>query len=872
MPLLRPRERYALGVLAIIVTTLVIYFGVVFPRDADNIFPWSSDAWGHLVKAVYLREQIGDGQLYPDLFPSWYNGQQLLRYFPPLSYYAVVGINEVTGNIFTAGNLFIFGASLLGGLSFLLFAPRIGVAWAVAGGILYIIFPDNIRVAFAEGNLPRLAAAALLPTAFYFLLKVLENPRSKRNFVGLAVTISLIVLSHAMMAGIFLVGLGMYAVVYWLIKGERFRVAATSVTGLVTGLLISGWWLLPSLTGGLAELDNTEGSEAIASTSPSVALNPGLRSSDNEIFYIGLTAVLLLLVAAFLWKRLDPWMRALIVVTFITTLIGTTFLVEIWRALPGNELFWARRFMTFGSFGLVLIVVLVARQIYASGAAPQRRWLRLAAVAVLVLVIVDFQPSLELIRTKERPAPIQQISEELAVLDGWRVATADLSLLGSAPAMLFTTEGEREQVFGWAFQGSITAPLLARINQSFKDDFLEFAVSRLDRLGTDDVVLLPQPDISPDLGEALEADGFRLVSNPQELLLYHRDGAPRAFTIPMKVLGIGGGAENASRMFPQMTVGSSSDFDDYSDEFLAQFDLVLLSRFTSGSRGDTESRVKRLAEGGMRFLVDLTGAPVSPLSRQPKFLDVYGEPVLQIEQAILIEGDERTRLLPFDTEAGAWSSVTPQGAQEALVNFDYPAAQGIAVSRNQYGTGEVVFLGLNLLFHASKTGDPAAISLLEEIVGLPAFEAPDDVPYPLTDYKTGEDGWTFNIDLPQEGWVLFPMSHYEGTRVFANGQKIQTIGIERLILARMPAGQNSVEIRSERTGVYTAGNIASILGLLVLASFLTGYGPSRLIRTVRTTVNRGTTLIGRDPEVPSKGAPGDRAATDVVGEKPVTQA
>ena len=105
---LRRREQYALGVLAIVIATLVVYFGVVFPRDAERIFPWSSDAWGHLVKAVYLREQIGEGQFYPDLFPSWYNGQQLLRYFPPLSYYAIVGINEVTGNIFTAGNLFIF--------------------------------------------------------------------------------------------------------------------------------------------------------------------------------------------------------------------------------------------------------------------------------------------------------------------------------------------------------------------------------------------------------------------------------------------------------------------------------------------------------------------------------------------------------------------------------------------------------------------------------------------------------------------------------------------------------------------------------------------------------------------------------------------
>lgn len=842
---LRPRERYAIGVLTIVITALVVYFGVVFPRDGDSIFPWSSDAWGHLVKAVYLSEQISDGQFYPDVFPSWYNGQQLLRYFPPLSYYAIVGIDAVTGNIFTAGNLFIFGASLIGGLSFLLFAPRIGHSWAVLAGILYIIFPDNIRVAFAEGNLPRLAAASLLPAAVYFLLKVLENPRSKRNLFGLTVMISLIVLSHAMMAGIFLVSLGLYAVTYWLVKGDRFKVVATAVGGLFAGMLISGWWLLPSLTGGLAELDNSEGSEAVAYFPPSIALNPSLRSSDIEIFYVGLSAILLVFVAMFMWKRLEPWMRAVLIVTFITTLIGSTFMIDVWRAVPGNELFWARRFLTVGGFGLVMTIAVVARQIYASGAVPERRWLRLAAVAVVILVFVDFQPSLQLIHTRERPERIQQISEQLAELDGWRVATADLSRLGSAPAMLFTTEGEREQVFGWAFQGSITGPLLARINQSFKDDFLEFAVSRLDRLGTDDVVIRPQSDISPDLGEALEADGFQFVSNTGGLFLYHRDGAPRAFTIPMKVLGIGGGAENASRVFPQMTVGSSSNFDDYTDEFLTQFDLVLLSRFTTSSRGNTESRVERLAEGGMRFVVDLTGAPVSPLSRQPKFLDVYGEPVLQIEQATLIRDDQRTRLLPFDTEINAWNSVSPQGAQETLVRFDYPAAEGVAIGRNVYGEGEVIFLGLNLLFHASSADDPHAISLLEEILELPALTEPDDIAYPLSKYEAGEDGWTFEIDLPEAGWVLFPMAHYEGTRVYANGEKIESTGIERLTFARMPAGVSSVEIRSERTGIYTAGNIASVLGLLLLASFLLGVGPQKLFGPIGHARKRLRGLRGR---------------------------
>lgn len=832
---LQPRERYAIGVLAIVITALVVYFGVIFPRDAERIFPWSSDAWGHLVKAVYLREQISDGQFYPDLFPSWYSGQQLLRYFPPLSYYAIVGLDTVTNNIFTAGNLFIFGTALLGSLSFLLFAPRIGVFWAVIGGLLFMVFPDNLRVAFAEGNLPRLMATALLPAALFFLLNLLENPRSKRNFTGLVVMIGLIVLSHAMMAGIFLLGLGLYAVTYWLIKGARVDAVVTGLLALVTGLLISGWWLLPSLTGGISELDNDAASEAIAEFPPSVALDPSLRGSNNEIFYIGLSVVLLLFAAMFLWKRLDTWAKALLVVTFVMTLIGTTFLVDAWRALPGHELLWPLRFMSFSALGLSLLSIVLAREIYRGGAVPERRWLRLAAVGVIAIIFIDFQPSLQLIRGAERPENVQEISEELAILDGWRVATADLSRLGSAPAMLFTTEGEREQVFGWAFQGSITGPLLARVNQSLTDNFLDFGISRLNRLGTDDVVVLPQPAISPQLGDGLEEEGFVLVANSGALALYHREGEPRAYTVPLNVLGIGGGAENASLVFPQMVVGSSHSIDDYSDEFLQHFDLVLLSRFTTSNRSEAESRVQMLAQGGMRFLVDMTGAPASPLSRQPKFLEVHGEPVLNIEQATLVENGQRTELEPFDTSSGEWRSVTPQGAEQEVVLFEYPAATGAVVARNRYGDGEVVFLGLNLFFHAVETRDSEAVRLLEELTGLAAFQMPSDTAHTLANYTAAEDGWTFDITLPGESWVLFPMAHHDGTRVLANGNPVETVGIERLTLARMPAGLSSVEIRSERTSIYTAGNIASIVGLVLLAGFVVGIRPWMFTSAIRRT-------------------------------------
>ncbi len=828
------RYTYPAAILVVAVTTLVLYAGVVFPRDMDVIYPWSSDTWGHLIKAVYLREQISEGIWYPDLFPEWYSGQQMLRYFPPLTYYALVGLNELTDNIYMAGNYLMFLTSLIGGVSVLLFAPRIGLGWATIAGIFFVIFPDNLRVAFAEGNMPRIISIALLPAAFYFLVNLLENNGRKRDFIGLVLMVGIIVLSHAMMAGIFLLGFGMYAVSYWLVGRGPFRSATIGAAALTIGLFISAWWMFPSLTGGITELDNAAASEAIAQFPLTVSFNPGLRASNHEVFYVGLSVVLATLLSWPVWSRLDPWVKSMVPVTIIMTLIGSTIVVELWRALPAHQIFWPLRFMSFASLLLIINSLIVASKLFRVSVSPNMRWMRFAAVAIPLLMLADFQSSTALIRTREIPPDVASVSSELKELDGWRVATADLSRLGSAPSMLFTTEGEREQLFGWAFQGSITAPLLARVNQSMDQGHLGYTVSRLERLGTDDVVYLPQPDIDTALRPALEDFGFEIVHTDGRLTLFHKDGAPRAVEIPLKVFGIGAGANNVALLFPEVTIGTSPNIEEYDVEFLEQFDVLVLSRFTFSSRGKAEEIVKALAEQGKTIVIDLTSAPLDTLSREPKFLGVYGEPVLQITQARTIIDGVISPLLPFTDEFGTWRSVTPQGTDEVLIPFEYIAAQGSALSRNIYGEGQVMFVGLNLMFHAAITDDPLAIRILESILGIEANQPAGDSSIPLDNYESAEDGWRFDITLPEEKWVMLPMGFHAGTSVEADGAEVNIVGVESLILAELPAGTSSVYIKSDETSIYTIGRATTVLGVLAAIYYLTGGLRAALVGRIRS--------------------------------------
>ncbi|MCH7744946.1 MAG: hypothetical protein IIC84_02605, partial [Chloroflexi bacterium] len=332
------KARYPVAALLITAVALVVYSDVLFLSDPSIRYPWSSDAWGHLIKADYLLEQIKQGDWYPDLFPQWYNGQQMLRYYAPLPYYGLVGLLPVSNDTFAAGNWFLFLAALGGGLSMLLFARRFGLVFATVGGIMLLLLPDNIRVAFAEGNLPRVLAASLLPAMFFFYLNLLTGESKNRRlpFIGTAAFMCLTILSHAMMGAIFGACLALFAIVYWLTASGNVKQVGLALLALFAGVLLAGWWLLPSLTGGITDLNVEAASEALARFPWNVSFNPLLRASNKEAYYIGVSLLIPLVLLMFYWRRVDGLVKSLFIASFITLSISSTLFNDLYTALPFN--------------------------------------------------------------------------------------------------------------------------------------------------------------------------------------------------------------------------------------------------------------------------------------------------------------------------------------------------------------------------------------------------------------------------------------------------------------------------------------------------------------------------------------------------------
>ncbi len=79
-----PSLRPAVAGLLILIVGLVIYRPILGGSGDGLLYPWASDTMGHLLKVEFIASELQAGRLYPQLFPQWYSGVQLLRYFPPI--------------------------------------------------------------------------------------------------------------------------------------------------------------------------------------------------------------------------------------------------------------------------------------------------------------------------------------------------------------------------------------------------------------------------------------------------------------------------------------------------------------------------------------------------------------------------------------------------------------------------------------------------------------------------------------------------------------------------------------------------------------------------------------------------------------------
>lgn len=706
---------FALGVvvLAALAAVGVIHFKNVVTEPSGN------DVWGHMYKSEYLYKALKRGQIYPLYDETWYNGIQLYRYWPPLSYYITALLMCFTGGNVINAYYLLFGVYIFfGGLAFLLIGRRIGrPVFGTALAVLWFFMPENARMYIDEGNMPRMVVSFLLPYLIYFIWVYLREEK-RWALAGILIFTMLITVTHIMM--IAMIGIGTF--LFLLFDHHRkmgIRRQVIILLTMICGILIMGVWLVPSLSGGISSMDSEAASDVITMwmSDLSSSLNPLNRiNGDIGAFYFGISVVLLSIAGILL---ADNKKKSGFILALVILVLTTPDVLPILRKMPMSQALWMTRFtvIAYGFFFLSLI-----------------EWERLRkpfVIASVIILVVDAIPSFTFERYSV-PANDDGVAVAGLLRDNTsqRASLMDLSSLGSYPSYGVCTDGGASYTFGWAWQGAATADNIMLLNQALENEQYDYLFDRSVELG-DDTVAIDRKYIGAkgktldDVTASAKKSGYTLTYESDKVCLFKLDG-PEEFGVVTQYDGIviGDYADGITLAFPSFKAGMSSNIEDYSTDELKSYHTVILTGFSYDTRQKAEEMVRSLADSGVNVVIDMTHVPADSATRQHVFLGVTDMSVsLKSSYPIFSYDGEQISTTGFPDDMSEWNTGYITGAMNVTGTFAYEMEQ-LAFAATDENSQNIKYVGLNLLYYYSVTGDSGAEKIVEDILGV----SPEDLP------------------------------------------------------------------------------------------------------------------------------------------------
>ncbi|MFZ5634889.1 MAG: 6-pyruvoyl-tetrahydropterin synthase-related protein [Bacillota bacterium] len=811
---------YAASFAIITLVAFLAYYSVLFPPP-ERHYPWGSDSWGHLFKAEYLYNEILKGNYYPQFTEYWYNGSQPFRYWAPLPYYVLAFIRAVTGDIFIAGNLFVVFCALLGGLSWLFLAGRMGLWPATMAGAIWVVWLDNVRVAFLEGNLPRVLATALLPLIFVLFLNVLEKRKSFAAVFFTVVLIHLAVICHAMIAAVYCLCLTLFAFFLWVFRGCGLNDFLRGILALTGGIATAAWWLLPSMTGGITDIDPEAVKNSILFVPVAISLNPLYRFENHLTFYWGTSILIAVAATLYSFRSKPPWAKSLAICGIILVLITFPVFRLFYITLPLSHLLWPLRFSSFAALAILASSLTFNLPEWRQRLLKSSFTTGLLIAGLFAVIFTDCLFSVRLLAYTVSKSPCVMMSAEiLKTASGWRVATIDLGRLDSVPSFLFSDTAKREQVFGWAWQGAVTSNNIMLLNTGLEMQFYPFLFRSCVYLGATDLIVYDKEVKDPQAfnNAALRA-GYRREVSFEGISIWRGLERPYLIEKQNRCLVAGKYAGVLALQFPEVEMGFSKYIDDYQLEYLKKYPVVIFTGAEWRSKTKAEEIVTSYAAAGGRVFIDLSGMPKSVLSKQPEFLGVYGEAVTPRERLSVFGGGRNIFLQPFSQEISLWRSYVPLLLDKVELEFTYYGNQAPVFGYKLVGGHKIGFLGGNIAYHSFLTGDLNALYMMRDIFGLKTDYTLGPV-IPLTYYQASTNGYVMGYQAERNIEAIVPVAAMEGIRVEVDGVALPWSKFENLLLLNLPAGRHEIIIYLVKTPVYRWGAALSIFSIVIV---LTGF-------------------------------------------------
>ncbi len=736
-------------VLAMPVLFLLLAFGVAILASRSGVYPSGQDTLGYLYRGDALYQAAKEGDFWPMYGSNWYNGAEMMRYWAPVPVYLLAFCQGLAGGNSMGGYLvFLMALFLLGAVSWLYVGIQVKRPYFGAFlGVLWFFMPNNLFTLFYEGNLPRAVCIAGLPLLLFWGYDYLQKgswhvlPRISACFL-------LFFLCHPGYGGMVFMVFSAYLLLRAVICGGRRKILEV-LFAMALGCFLSGFWLLPSLTGGVVTGEHPE-SLGDFFQSMFLSVNPFARMRDgNEDFYFGLSVALLAVFGILMSKRKSMpgfWAGILL-------LIGssnTAFLLA--DVLPGREYLQMLRMVSVG-LGLALFSFLIWDTL-------KKGWVLLFAG----LLVLDALPSLPLLLgTQSGWEPEERFAyyaEKTLVgkakeMTGQRLALLDESSLGAMSSYLVTGFGGPVATsYGAAAESAVTAANIQQVDRALKDGHYRYVFDRCMELGNDTVVIRTDAgdgfgDMQlEELDQAAVQVGYQMVESNGDYRFYKLDttqaglnnanvsgaGQPEpkqwGTITKYRAIGIGSAAPAISRQFPAMEEVAGTNLNDFTFDELKNYEVVYLDGFTYDDKAAAEQLVEELAKAGVRVVIAADGIPDDMGSQDQSFLGVVCNEVTFSQgypDLDTIEGVLETDLFPDGHRD--WSTVYLDGLDEV-----WGTVKDLDWELPFYGTVKnenIIAIGLNLTYYYGLTLDEGIGKLLDHAMDLKADELPqrEIVPY-----------------------------------------------------------------------------------------------------------------------------------------------
>ena len=395
--------------------------------------------------------------------------------------------------------------------------------------------------------------------------------------------------------------------------------------------------------------------------------------------------------------------------------------------------------------------------------------------------------------------------------------------------MLFrSNESNREQVYGWAWQGATTSTNIVAMNTSLEIGFYPYLADRLVEMGATHLVVRRGVADEEELLAEMDKIGYEENWRSSEAIVLSMPGGPYALRTEYAGIVIGKSAPNWTKLFPALATGPYTLIDEYSFAELEQYEKIIISGAAWEDRTSAEELVARLAGAGKTVLVDLEGLPEDVLSKRPVFMGVTGEPVLIYRgPEIYTPGIETPAgtVQAFAETHYPWKAMAPQGMDNIVYEFPHLGEYISVLGSRQTSAGTIWFIGANLPYHAYLTHDPFTLKIISDVIGVAPGQTPVRTKIDLLDYKASAHGYVFGVQVPEDlgqRSLAIPIASRENMIVEVDGVQVKHGSLHSLLQVTLDPGYHKIEIvpslpASMRSGLRVSLGVLAFLALTVVA-------------------------------------------------------